>query len=68
MNINYNADPFTKDNENNPLIYMLTKELVKQFDTGENYYDKINVLDYLLKIGFYINETNEDGKTPLMEC
>ncbi|ORX64259.1 ankyrin [Anaeromyces robustus] len=55
------ANPFIKDNEGNTALYIYSKYL------GIYKNIELNVLDFLLSIGFDINERNKNGKTPLME-
>jgi ankyrin repeat protein len=63
MLIKNNANPFTKDNENDSVLYSYSKHIA----TCEDYMNRLKILVFLLKIGFDINETNKDGRTPLME-
>jgi len=51
--IKYNANPFIK----NLALHIYSK----------NYYDKLDMLIYLLELGYNINEKDKNGKTPLME-
>jgi len=61
--IKYKANPFINDNENNSALHIYSKYL----NTYKNYNDKYVMLEYLLELGYNINEKDKNGKTPLMK-
>jgi len=62
----YGANPFIKDNDNNSAIRIFIKNECA-FD-NDAYYGEIGFLNFLLEIGFDINETDKDGVSLLMEA
>jgi len=59
----YGANPYIKDNENNSAIYIFSK----YYFTNTSITDSTDLLDFLIEIGFDINETNKDNRSLLME-
>ncbi|ORX41398.1 ankyrin [Piromyces finnis] len=61
--LKYNINIFIKNNENESLVFSFIRYIGSKFE-----FQYISMLEYLFKLGFDVNETDKDGRTPLMEA